>query len=264
MVEALNAWADCRGVEGNFFGLIDDQDRALQFYFVDGIPDDVEDARHLRIVLLDFPLPERGGSYSKLVTIGETSELIKTAFRVGADYNYYEGLDFSLWDSLSGTAAPSTDAEKDGVELPDGINDELEELSAQGDEFAQEQRYEEAQECFVRALRLLPEPISGWDAGLWLLVSIGDMQFLRKLFQDGRQTLMQAMKEFDDARSNPFVRLRLGQCMLELGEKKEALNWLSGAYLMEGLRLFENEDPKYINAVKSELDPPPGGWPAGW
>jgi hypothetical protein len=63
---------------------------------------------------------------------------------------------------------------------------------------------------------------------------------------------------------NPFLRLRLGQCMYELGETDEAANWLAGAYLLEGKELFSQDDPKYLEFIKSRLEPPPNGWPEGW
>ncbi len=69
--EARSIWTDeVHGVQGNFLGLIDDQGNTIQFYFDAGIPDDVDDAGHLRIVLMDFPQPDRKGSYAAHVTIG--------------------------------------------------------------------------------------------------------------------------------------------------------------------------------------------------
>jgi hypothetical protein len=58
--------------------------------------------------------------------------------------------------------------------------------------------------------------------------------------------------------------LRLGQCMYELGEHREAANWLTMAFLSEGKKLFEGDDPKYLAFTKAQLEPPPGGWPEGW
>jgi hypothetical protein len=52
--------------------------------------------------------------------------------------------------------------------------------------------------------------------------------------------------------------------MFELGETAEAANWLAGAYLLEGTKLFAQEDPKYLEFIKSKLETPPGGWPEGW
>ena len=43
---------------------------------------------------------------------------------------------------------------------------------------------------------------------------------------------------------NPFLRLRLGQALFELGELAEATNWLAPQYLAEGLVPFEGEGPK--------------------
>jgi hypothetical protein len=96
--EALRIWLDeVRGVKGNFFGLIDDQENTIQFYFDAGIPDHVDDAGHLRIVSMDFPQPEREGSFARHVTIGEVSGLIEKAFKVGADHRKFEDLSFTPW-----------------------------------------------------------------------------------------------------------------------------------------------------------------------
>jgi hypothetical protein len=75
---------------------------------------------------------------------------------------------------------------------------------------------------------------------------------------------MTAMTHGEGATSNPFLRLRLGQCLYELGEMKEAANWLAGAYLMEGQAIFAEDSPKYLEFVRSKLEPPPDGWPEGW
>lgn len=96
--EAGLIWSDeVRGVEGNFLGLIDGQGRTIQFYFESGIPDNVDDAGHLQIVLMDLPQPERNGSYGRRVAIGEVHGLIETAFRTGADHHNFGELTFTKW-----------------------------------------------------------------------------------------------------------------------------------------------------------------------
>ena len=95
--QSHDRWADCRGAEGNFFGLIDSDDNAMQFYFEDSIPDDVGDASHLRIVLVDFPQPSLGGSYQKLISIGESEKWIQRGFELGLNYQKHEGLEFVKW-----------------------------------------------------------------------------------------------------------------------------------------------------------------------
>ena len=97
LAEALDRWSDLRGVEGNFFGLIDNQDRIIQFYFQSSIPDSVEDASHLGIVVLDIPVPEMQGSLSRLCNLREASRLIEQAFAVGANPDMFEGLVFARW-----------------------------------------------------------------------------------------------------------------------------------------------------------------------
>ncbi|HWW07538.1 hypothetical protein [Collimonas sp.] len=91
-------WSDeIRGVEGNFLGLTDDRGNTIQFYFSAGIPDEVEDASHLKIVLVDFPVKEKRGSYSKQVTIGEVLGLIAIVFDVGASHQSFNDLSFGAW-----------------------------------------------------------------------------------------------------------------------------------------------------------------------
>ncbi|MBB2962659.1 hypothetical protein [Methylobacterium sp. R2-1] len=94
--EASRIWSDeIRGVQGNFLGLIDDEGRTIQFYFDAGIPDGVDDASHLCIVLMDFPQLDLGGSYGRHVAIGEVHRLIKMAFEVGADHRHFGELNFT-------------------------------------------------------------------------------------------------------------------------------------------------------------------------
>ncbi len=96
--EAGLIWSDeVRGVKGTFFGLIDDQGNTIQFYFDAGIPDHADDAGHLRIVLMDFPQPEKNGSYAAHVTIGEVHGLIEKAFKLGADYRKFGNVNFMPW-----------------------------------------------------------------------------------------------------------------------------------------------------------------------
>ena len=95
--QALNRWADGNGCEGNCFGLIDDQDNTIQFCFVDSIPDHVDDASHLEIVLVDFPVPSLAGSYQKIVSIGESPRFIERAFELGASHENFDELECNKW-----------------------------------------------------------------------------------------------------------------------------------------------------------------------
>ncbi len=137
-------------------------------------------------------------------------------------------------------------------------------ICSEGDEFAQTRDFDQALLRYRQAWELLPEPRYQWEAAEWLLAAIGDAEFQRGEFAAARKALMDAMMSVDSAKANPFLRMRLGECMYETGEEAEAANWLGLAFATEGLALFGGEHPKYFAFVKSKLQPPPGGRPEGW
>ena len=110
---------------------------------------------------------------------------------------------------------------------------------------------------------LLPEPKTDWEAATWILAAVGDANFLGGDYVAGRDNLGTAM-HCPNAIGNPFLHLRLGQCHFELGELDRAADNLARAYLPEGKKLFENDDPKYLAFIKSKLNAPEGGWPEGY
>jgi tetratricopeptide (TPR) repeat protein len=150
------------------------------------------------------------------------------------------------------------------VALDAPVLQKVTELAAAGDQAAEATDYGVALEKYQQAINLLPDPIYEFDAALWLLAAIGDVSYLKGDMPAARSAFMDAVKWFDDARGNPFIRLRLGQCLYDLGEFAAAEDWLAGAFLLEGPSLFEAEHPKYLQFARANLRPPPGGWPAGW
>ena len=148
-------------------------------------------------------------------------------------------------------------------ELPDEVHARIAQLSKTGDELADEKKYRAAIEKYVEALQLLPEPITDWEACTWLLTAIGDANFLARAFEQAKDALSDAM-HCPGAIGNPFIHMRLGQAQFELGNMERASDELARAYLQEGLKIFSDEDPKYVSFIKSKLRPPPGGWPKGW
>lgn len=95
---ARRIWSDeVSGIEGNFLGLIDDQDRTIQFCFVESIPDDADDVGDLKIVLMDFPVPAKKGSYSTHVRIKDVPALLAKAFKFNADHRKFGDVEFTPW-----------------------------------------------------------------------------------------------------------------------------------------------------------------------
>ena len=96
--EAMRVWSDeMTGVEGDFLGLVDGQDRTIQFIYDEDVPEDADDVNDLAIITMDFPRPEKQGSYTARVTIGAVGELIGKAFKAGADPGQFDDVEFVAW-----------------------------------------------------------------------------------------------------------------------------------------------------------------------
>lgn len=148
-------------------------------------------------------------------------------------------------------------------ELNEVTHEKIKRLCAAGDGFAETKQYAEALTEYWSAWDLLPEPKTEWNAATWLLGSIGDVNYQSGDFEAGRDNLGNAMR-CPDAFGNPFLHMRLGQCQFELGNFDRAEEELARAFIPIGKQIFEREDPKYLDFVKSKLAPPEGGWPDGW
>lgn len=141
--------------------------------------------------------------------------------------------------------------------------DEAERLFAEAESFADEEADDEALALFRAAWDALPEPRGEQEPAVRILTAIADSHFHLGEWDACRDAIQHAFRCGADA-GNPFLRLRLGQALFELGDVREAENWLVPAYLSEGRSLFEGEDPKYLASFRGRLQPPPGGWPEGW
>jgi tetratricopeptide (TPR) repeat protein len=147
------------------------------------------------------------------------------------------------------------------AELDDRTHAEIQELSARGDELAEQGDYAHALRIYWKAWDLLPEPRTEWEAATWLLAAIGDANFLGGDFAAGRDNLSNAM-HCPNAIGNPFLHLRLGQCQFELGDLDRAADELTRAMMGGGEEIFRDEDPRYAEFLKTRIEPPPGRSPA--
>ena len=141
--------------------------------------------------------------------------------------------------------------------------EEAEQLLAAGEGLADAGNDAEALGRFQAAWSALPEPREEQEPAIGILGAIADCHFHLGRWEDCRQAVQYAFR-CGAARDNPFLRLRLGQSLYELGEGREAANWLVPAFLSEGRALFEHDDPKYLEFFRSKLEAPPGGWPEAW
>lgn len=123
-----------------------------------------------------------------------------------------------------------------------------EELSEKGEQLCEADRFEEAIAVWRQAIAVA-DP-ADTDTHLWLNASIGDAQFQLGLHREAYDSMQEALKSGGNA--NPFVWLRLGQAAYELGETKRATDALLSAYMLEGDRIFEEEDPRYRQSLADQ------------
>jgi tetratricopeptide (TPR) repeat protein len=135
--------------------------------------------------------------------------------------------------------------------LPKELSEAIDSLCRKADQFAGMEQYDDALEKYAQAWDLLPEPRDDWPAATWILMSAGDCHFRMREFVDGAEVLMDAI-DFPDGDTNPFLFLRLGQCLLEIGQLNEAANALEEALRLGGEEIFSDEDPKYLGFIKTQ------------
>lgn len=140
--------------------------------------------------------------------------------------------------------------------ISEQLQAELDELAEQGNQYYEnENNKEKALEVWEKALELIPEPKNIYSQALWFLSSIGDIYFSDKNYD-------QAFKCFENAKNNlsgegtnnPFILLRLGESAYELDKKELAVENLLSAYMLEGKEIFNEDDKKYFEFLKSNVD----------
>lgn len=138
--------------------------------------------------------------------------------------------------------------------LDDDIHKQVEVLSAKAEGLLQDGNFDEAEALFGDALALIPEPAEDYEAATWLYSAIGDTRFLAGSFKGAYDAFRLAVESMNGF-GNPFIHERLGQCLFELGKREAAADELARAFLLADEEVFEGDDPKYLQFVKSKLLP---------
>ena len=138
------------------------------------------------------------------------------------------------------------------TDLDDAIYDKIDVLSDEGDAFAEAEKFDLALEKFKEALTLIPDPKTEWEPATWLYASMGDMYFNKNDFAAAAESFRNAMN-CPEGNTNPFILLRLGECLYETNDMAGAKEHLLQAYSLESADIFEEEDPKYFALIKADL-----------
>ena len=135
-----------------------------------------------------------------------------------------------------------------------------ERLLAQGEDYADANIAGAALNCFRAAWEVLPEPRESQGLAVRIQAAIADECFFLGEWAGCRDAAQHAFRCGADP-ANPFLRLRLGQALFEVGEVAEAEQWFVPAFLAEGPSLFAAADPKYLASFRGRLQPPQAGSP---
>jgi len=152
--------------------------------------------------------------------------------------------------SLSDGPHPAKSVVMGNAELPSTVYDAIQQFCADGDALASAGRYVEAIGEYNRAWEIVPEPKTRWNASTWILVAIGDSAFLANYNTSAKEALEYAMG-CPDAVGNPFLHLRLGQVLFDMGEHDRAADELMWAYMGAGADLFATEDQRYLSFLRT-------------
>ena len=117
--------------------------------------------------------------------------------------------------------------EEEFDELTPEIRAKLDELAEKGNELEGAALYEEAIQVWKEALNLIPEPQQFYSESIWFLAAIGDVYFQQGQYEKAHDCFDKARGNLSGAGyGNPFIMLRLGECCLEIGDEKNAVEYL--------------------------------------
>jgi hypothetical protein len=136
------------------------------------------------------------------------------------------------------------------IELPDELYEELKRHCSRGDELADQGLHNEALDCYNAAWELIPEPKNNWNASTWVLAAIGDSCLAAGYLTSADEAFTYALT-CPNGLGNPFVHISLGKIRFERGELDAAADELVRAYMGGGLEVFEGQDPKYLNFLRT-------------
>ena len=144
------------------------------------------------------------------------------------------------------------DSKAKNSQLEDSIYEEICKLSKTGNDLLEKDQYLEAVEVYHKTFDLIPEPFEIYQASTWLLAAVGETYFLMEKYNNALHALEEAMY-CPEAIGNPFIHLRLGQTLFELGNFDQARDELARAYMGGGREIFEDEDSKYYKHIKTYM-----------
>ena len=144
------------------------------------------------------------------------------------------------------------------MELPPNIQADVQRLSDEGNALLEGGDPERAIERFREALRVLPEPRETWSAATWLYTAIGDAELA--FGQPHRaHGALKAAAASPHGLANPYVQVRYGRVLADLGEPDGAAEVLAKAAMLGGVTVFAAVDRlDLLELVDTKIRAPEG------
>ncbi|WP_157484852.1 tetratricopeptide repeat protein [Gilvimarinus polysaccharolyticus] len=133
-----------------------------------------------------------------------------------------------------------------------GLTRQVRRLCADGYRLYDSAEYRLALRSFYQAWLIIPKPQTQHIEAGWVLTAIGDSYFRLGQYEQGAESLQSALC-CPTAEQSPFVQLRLGQCLWQIGRHAEARKCLFHAYQSQGENLFATELECYRKAIEDLL-----------
>lgn len=141
-----------------------------------------------------------------------------------------------------------TEEEYHSCFLSDEVADELDKLAIKGDAAFDQGAYRNAIKTYQKGIELIPEPKNQWEAKLWFTAAIADAYWFLEQYEEALPYLDESL-QVEGGHANPFIRLRRGQVLYELGQLEGAKAELLKGYKLGGEELFDDEEGKYFDLI---------------
>jgi tetratricopeptide (TPR) repeat protein len=123
----------------------------------------------------------------------------------------------------------------------------------EGDEFLNADDFAKAADLYRQALSLIPEPKYDHDITLNAYTALGEAHLFAGEYEQALDAFRSAMKAPGGV-ENPLTHLRLGQAYYESGDRANAAQEFTIAYGIDGEDIFEDEDPKYLAFLATQIE----------
>jgi len=139
------------------------------------------------------------------------------------------------------------------ITVPTIDRERIKQLCGEAYKAYDQQDHKTALRVFYQAWLKLPKPQHDHLESSWVLAGIGDCYFKLRQFQQAIEALSSAL-HCPSGDQSAFIHLRLGQCLLDIGETGSARRSIYKAFQLGGQKTFEHESQRYIESINSLIN----------